>query len=254
MTTATHEAMYEEFARHYDHIYSYKDTAREMRFILAVMRKHRVRGKDVLDVACGTGRHADLLAGDGCTVVGIDKNEGMLRIARRKVPKAMFHRGDMKTFRLPRRFDVILCMFTSMNYNTRMADLVKTLRNFERHLADGGIIVFDAPIRKRKGVEQSTGDLLDKNTAVLYSWRERGLLTVGDIFWIVRRPARNAQSKGASVVLDRHVLRMFKLAEIKDAIGASRLKYEVHWDFSVSAKKGRRPVFVCWRARMSHSS
>jgi SAM-dependent methyltransferase len=202
----------------------------------------------VLDVACGTGRHAAMLAAEGFTVVGIDKNEGMLRIARRKVPKAAFHRGDMKTFRLPRRFAVILCMFTSINYNTRMADLVKTLRNFERHLSDGGIIVFDAPIRKRKGVEQSSGDLLDKDTAVLYVWREHGLLTIGDVYWIIRRHGRTPMEKGASVVLDRHILRMYSLAEIKDAIRASGMSSEIYWDFSVSRKKGKRPVFVCWRA------
>ena len=248
VATTTREAMYNDFAGHYDRIYSYKDTAKEVRFILAVMRKHGVRGKDVLDVACGTGRHADLLAGKGFAVVGIDKNGGMLRIARRKVPKATFHRGDMKTFRLPRRFDAILCMFTSMNYNTRMADLVRTLSNLERHLSDGGIIVFDAPLRKRKGVERSTGDLLDKDTAVLYLWRERGLLTVGDIYWVVRKPGRIVHEKGARIVLDRHVLRMYRLAEIKDAVRASGLKCEIHWDFSVSGKKGRRPVFVCWRA------
>lgn len=240
--------MYAEFVKHYDRIYSYKDTAKEVKFILAAMKEHNVRGKAILDVACGTGRHAALLAGMGFRVVGIDKNNGMLRIARRKVPTATFRRGDMKSFCLPRRFDVILCMFTSINYNTRMADLVKTLSNFERHLSDGGIIVFDAPVRKRKGVEQSSGDLLDKDTAILYVWRERGLLTIGDIYWIIRRHGRTPKAKGASVVLDRHILRLYRLAEIKDAIRASGMTSEIYWDFSVSLKKGKRPVFACWRA------
>jgi SAM-dependent methyltransferase len=239
--------MYAEFAKHYDRIYSYKDTAKEAKFILAAMREHNVRGKAILDVACETGRHAALLAGKGFRVVGVDMNGGMLRIARRKVPKATFRRGDMKSFRLPRRFDVILCMFTSINYNTRMADLVRTLSNFERHLSDGGIIVFDGPVRKRKGGEQWTGDLLDKDTSILYTWRDRGRLTIGDIYWIVRKHGRTPQAKGASVVLDRHVLRMYSLAEIKGAVRASGLRCEIHWDFSVSRKKGRRPVFVCWR-------
>jgi ubiquinone/menaquinone biosynthesis C-methylase UbiE len=228
VTGTARESMYGAFAEHYDHIYSYKDTAMEVKFIQAVMRKHGVKGKAVLDVACGTGRHAAMLARKGFTVVGIDKNEGMLRVARRKVSKAAFHRGDMKTFHLPRRFAVILCMFTSINYNTRMADLVKTLRNFERHLSDGGIIVFDAPFRKRKGVEQSSGDLLDKDTAILYVWRERGLLTIGDIYWIIRRHGRTPKAKGASVVLDRHILRLYRLAEIKDAIRASGMTSEIY--------------------------
>ena len=247
VTLTAREAMYGEFAKHYDRIYSYKDTSREVRFILAAMNRHGIVGKDVLDVACGTGRHAEILAKRGFAVVGIDKNEGMLRVARRRAASVTFLRGDMKSFRISRRFDVILCMFTSVNYNTRKAELTKTLRNFGRHLADGGIIVFDTPIRKRKVVEQSTGDLLDKDTAVLYIWRERGLLTVGDIYWIVRKRGRTAHEKGAGVVLDRHVLRMYSMAEMKEAIRASGLKSRVYWDFSASSRRGRRPVFVCWR-------
>jgi len=241
--------MYGEFAKHYDRIYSYKDTAREVNFILEVMRRSGVNGKDVLDVACGTGRHARLLTQRGFKVVGIDKNEGVLRIARRKVPEAMFHRGDMRTFRLSRRFDAILCMFTSMNYNTRSSDLVKTLRNFRRHLADGGIIVFDSPLRSRGKAEQTSGALLDENAAVLYVWREQGKLTVGNIYWIVKGAGRGETGKGASVVLDRHTLRMYSLRKIKDAIESSGLRGKAFWDFSISAKVGRRPIFVCWRRK-----
>lgn len=240
--------MFKEFAGHYDRIYSYKDTTKEVRFILAAMKKYGAKGKDILDVACGTGRHAELLAAKGYNVIGIDKNEKMLQIARRKVRAAKFLPRDMRTFRIPRRFDAILCMFTSLSYNTTRSDMVRTLRNFRRHLKDKGIIIFDVPFKKRKGWTRVEGDVIDENAAVLYSWRELGQLTIGDLYWIVRNPGKGSQSKGASVVLDRHVLRFYRLPEMKQIIATAGLRSSTHWDFSISAKKGRRPAFICWQA------
>jgi ubiquinone/menaquinone biosynthesis C-methylase UbiE len=43
-----------------------------------------VRGMAVLDLGCGTGRHALWLAGEGAVVTGVDFSEGMLAEARRK--------------------------------------------------------------------------------------------------------------------------------------------------------------------------
>lgn len=47
-----------------------------------------VRGLKVLDLGCGTGRHALWLAAAGAHVTGVDFSEGMLAEARgRKAPK-----------------------------------------------------------------------------------------------------------------------------------------------------------------------
>jgi malonyl-CoA O-methyltransferase len=43
-----------------------------------------VRGLDVLDLGCGTGRHALWLAAGGATVTAVDFSAGMLAAARRK--------------------------------------------------------------------------------------------------------------------------------------------------------------------------
>src|SRR5262245_41796591 len=43
-----------------------------------------VRGLNVADLGCGTGRHSLWLAAAGATVTGVDFSEGMLAEARRK--------------------------------------------------------------------------------------------------------------------------------------------------------------------------
>jgi SAM-dependent methyltransferase len=50
---------------------------------------------DVLDAACGTGRHAVRLAGRGHAVVGVDQSPAMLERARAKVPTGRFLEGAL---------------------------------------------------------------------------------------------------------------------------------------------------------------
>jgi ubiquinone/menaquinone biosynthesis C-methylase UbiE len=57
-----------------------------------------VSGKDVLDLGCGTGRHALWLAGAGARVSAVDFSEGMLAEARRKpgADRVRFHVHDLR--------------------------------------------------------------------------------------------------------------------------------------------------------------
>jgi SAM-dependent methyltransferase len=65
---------------------------------------------DALDAACGTGRFAALLAGHGCTVVGVDSSPDMLQRAREKVRSGTFMPGDLRQLPLPDdSFDIVTC-------------------------------------------------------------------------------------------------------------------------------------------------
>jgi len=90
-------ALYSELASYYDKIYWWKDYAQEVDFLLKVLRRYGVRGKRILEVACGTGNHTKLLAATGYRVTGVDVSDDMLAIARRKVGgRATFVRGEMR--------------------------------------------------------------------------------------------------------------------------------------------------------------
>jgi SAM-dependent methyltransferase len=66
----------------------------------------------------------------------------MLSIARRKVPRAKLFQQNMLTFSLPGRFDVICCVFDSINHVTRFSDWKKLFANVQRHLVQGGCFIF----------------------------------------------------------------------------------------------------------------
>jgi trans-aconitate methyltransferase len=49
-------------------------------------------------------------------VTGLDLSPQMLAVAREKVPDVRLVEGDMTAFRLEERFDVVLCVFDSINH------------------------------------------------------------------------------------------------------------------------------------------
>ena len=143
--------LYKELARFYDLIYSqtFKEFHEKYAFFIfeAYKKFCKSKGKNLLEVACGTGELMKRLKKFGFNVAGLDLNKEMIKIAKKKL-KAKFYIADMKSFSLDEKFDVIACVFTSMNYNLNKTELENTLKNFYEHLKQGGIVVFDIPPKR----------------------------------------------------------------------------------------------------------
>lgn len=137
--------MFHESAELYDAIYfSFKDYRTETAAIAAHIRAEHPKARTVLDVACGTGEHARLLAAEhGFVVDGVDLNAEFLRLARLKHPAGRFYVADMRELDLPDRYDAVICMFSSIGYVKTLPELERTLRAFRRHLAPDGVIIVE---------------------------------------------------------------------------------------------------------------
>jgi ubiquinone/menaquinone biosynthesis C-methylase UbiE len=129
----------------YDQIYeSFKDYAAETERIAALLRTRSPAARRILDVACGTGEHARHLQWKhGYTVDGLDIEPAFVRLAREKVAGSQFWVGDMANFEVAERYDVILCMFSSIGYVRTLDRVTDTLRCFYRHLAPGGLVLVE---------------------------------------------------------------------------------------------------------------
>ncbi len=139
-------ALYAELAEYYDRFYWWKDYRREIDFLVKLLDRYGVKGRRILEVACGTGTHTKLLAARGYKVTGVDLSQEQLAVARRKLRgRAEFVRGDMRDLdsAVEGTYDCVICFFSSISYNLTVADLRKTLQGFHRHLEPGGITVFD---------------------------------------------------------------------------------------------------------------
>ncbi|MGC8492817.1 MAG: class I SAM-dependent methyltransferase [Syntrophobacteraceae bacterium] len=105
----------------------------------------------ILDVACGTGEQARMLARAGLTVSGIDLSPAMLAVARRKSPQTVaFFRGTAES--MPFASASFDCVTISLALH-EMADETRTgaVTEIVRVLAPGGkLIVYDyAALRNR---------------------------------------------------------------------------------------------------------
>jgi SAM-dependent methyltransferase len=73
----------------------------------------------------------------------------MLSVARKKVPQSKLFRQDMIDFRIDGRFDVILCVFDSINHVRRFSDWKKAFAAVRRHLSPGGCFIFDINTQRK---------------------------------------------------------------------------------------------------------
>lgn len=111
-------------------------------------RKSRLPVETVLDLACGTGTIACLLAERGYRVVAVDGSEEMLTQAARKAEPLgerapLFLHQAMPRLRLGMTVDAAISTLDALNYLTRAADLRETLRRVYRWLKPGGMFFFD---------------------------------------------------------------------------------------------------------------
>ena len=96
----------------------------------------------MLELGCGTGSILARLE-TAATLTGLDRSPEMLAISAAKVPGAQLVEGDMRRIRPGRRFDVVACVFDSINHLLDVASWASLLACVHRHLTDGGLFVFD---------------------------------------------------------------------------------------------------------------
>jgi SAM-dependent methyltransferase len=138
----------EAYASAYDVIYSEKDYAGEAELVTRLLTEHSQRPvQSLMDLGCGTGRHAFELARRGYDVVGVDRSAAMLGQARAQAAaeglSVRFELGDVRNLDLGRKFDAALLLFAVLGYQTETPDVLATLGSARRHLEPGGLLLFD---------------------------------------------------------------------------------------------------------------
>ena len=101
----------------------------------------------VLDVACGTGRILIPALQAGVDIEGVDLFQGMLTQLVKKTTalglKPVLHHADMRSFRLDRRYALIVIPFNAIIHSLNTAEQLATLETCRKHLLPGGSLVFD---------------------------------------------------------------------------------------------------------------
>ena len=171
-----------------------KDYEREARYVAACIRRHLPAPRSILDVGCGTGLHLAAFVELGFDAEGVELSEGMIAEAQRRVPGVPVHLGDMRTFRLGRCFDAVVCLFSAIGYMTTVDELTTAVVNMRDHLVDGGVLVVEPWFKPAdwhdgavfaEGTEE--GELAVARAS--RSWRE-GDVSVIEMHYALARPDR----------------------------------------------------------------
>jgi dTDP-3-amino-3,4,6-trideoxy-alpha-D-glucopyranose N,N-dimethyltransferase len=133
---------YTRFANVYDDAYHFIDYGRSAGWMRDLIHARHPDAQTLLELACGTGRYLELLAGD-FVVEGLDLSPEMLAKARTRVPSVPLHEGDMTEFRLDRRYDVVCCLFRSIGYVGTTQKLERAVAAMARHVAENGIVLIE---------------------------------------------------------------------------------------------------------------
>lgn len=136
---------YERFAYVYDALMKEAPYGKWLRFF--EQHAASLPGKDVLDLACGTGELSWRFAAAGWNTTGVDLSEDMLMIAQQKaVEKGLsipVFQQDMRSLEGLGQFDAVTIFCDSLNYITEAEDVRRTFQHIQPHVKPGGLLLFD---------------------------------------------------------------------------------------------------------------
>lgn len=135
------------YSQYYDLFYQNKDYSSEVDYVNNLIKTYKENTLTILDLGCGTGKHAELLCDAGYSVHGIDLSTDMLAMAeQRRLGKERylkFSQSDIQNLDLNQKFDTVISLFHVMSYQNTNNEVINAFKVVKQHLVDDGIFIFD---------------------------------------------------------------------------------------------------------------
>ncbi|MBV9446713.1 MAG: class I SAM-dependent methyltransferase [Streptosporangiaceae bacterium] len=160
-------ADYDLLAKFYDRLMS--DSSLRSNQVMRCIERYGPTASSLLELGCGTGAVLSGLSAVG-SLAGMDISPNMLDIARARLPSVQFIQGDISSFDLERRFDVIVCTYDVLNHLTEFNRWISCFACTRKHLTEGGLFIFDINTvgqLNRVACEQPRVHEFDGNTVII---------------------------------------------------------------------------------------
>ena len=215
--------MYKKYAYVYDLIYSNKNYKKDSERIRKFIKRYKkTKGRDLIEFACGSGNFLKYLKKD-FNWIGVDINEEMLKIAKKKVKGVKFFKGNMVNIKINKKFDVVLCLFSSIGYLRNYKNLKKTIKNFSDHLKDGGVIIIEPWVALenfKTGIPYMlTYDDKKIKIARLDVIKKKGNLSILELNFLIAE-----KNKDVVHFVDKHELGLFSIKKTLQIMNENGLK------------------------------
>ncbi|HZR51951.1 MAG TPA: class I SAM-dependent methyltransferase [Streptosporangiaceae bacterium] len=160
-------ADYDLLAQFYDRLM--RDASLRSKQVMRFVERYNPTAASLLELGCGTGAVLCGLSAAGF-LAGMDISLNMLDIARARLPGAQFIQGDISSFDLGRRFDVIVCTYDVLNHLTDFNSWISCFACTREHLTEGGLFIFDVNTvgqLNREASAQPQAHEFDDNTVII---------------------------------------------------------------------------------------
>ena len=215
--------MYERFAAVYDALYSFKNYEEESQKLIEIVQRANPQAKTLLDVACGTGAHLQFLK-DRFECAGIDLSEDQIHVARQRLPGVPLSVGDMRTFDLGKKFDVVTCLFGAVGYMQTLFELEEAIRNMAKHLAPNGVLIVEPWLDRDQFIDGHYGLMTaqtdDMKIARANNSRREGSTSVIDFYFLV------TTKSGTEYFTESHRMGLYTVDEYLTAFQRAGLAVE----------------------------
>ncbi len=138
---------YEEWfdSPYYHLLYEYRDKKEARAFIDKLLDKlNPESGSEILDLACGSGRHSIYLNELGYKVCGCDLSKNNIERASKHIKEGLdFRIHDMRFAMGMDQFDYVFNLFTSFGYFSEFQLNVEVVNSIHKELKSGGVLVLD---------------------------------------------------------------------------------------------------------------
>jgi len=165
---------YHALAVSYDRLTNDVDYQATVAFYQQILDKEGLHPRTAVDLACGTGSVAWLLAEKGLDVIGVDMSVEMLSVAAQKSTESgkrpVFVQQQLQRLRLPKGVDLAVCALDSLDYIIDPKDCREAIARVHRVLNPGGCFIFDVNTpQKLKAMDGQV--FLDEDEDVYCVWR-----------------------------------------------------------------------------------
>ncbi len=165
---------YHALAKSYDRLTNDVDYAAVVDFYFHILRSEGLQPRTAVDLACGTGSVALLLANRGLQVTAVDISEEMLTSAQQKTADLsappLFVRQDLAMLHLPKGVDLAVCALDSLDYILEPERCQMAISRVFKALNPGGIFIFD--VNTPQKLRAMDGQVfLDEDEDVYCVWR-----------------------------------------------------------------------------------
>jgi SAM-dependent methyltransferase len=190
----------------------------------ALARAHGLRGRRLLDIACGTGKSFLPLRDRGYSVTACDLSEAMARRAAAKAPEARVFVADMRRLGRVGKFDLVTCLDDALNYLIEEHELLSAFLAMRANLAAHGLALWDVNTLRMYRTAFAT-DWIAERDGMFIGWQggaspemEAGQIALATVDVFARDDA--AWERSRSVHRQRH----WTVEQIRRVAGAAGLR------------------------------